>query len=228
MRDQEVLGVVLLAGTCGRLSACGWFGAPKAQAASLLGSESAARLPLDIAAVRQRDDDLFARDQVLGGEVARRVAGDVSSALVAVFLGDVLHLLFDQHPDLLLGGQDRLQVGHQLDDLLVLLLDLVALQLREPPERHVEDGFGLPLGQPELGLQVSAGGLSVSRGPDRRDHLVQVVEGDLEALEDVGPFLRLLQLEPSAADDDVAAMVDEELEHLLQPQDQRPAIDQRE
>ena len=62
-------------------------------------------------------------------------------------------------------------------------------------------------------------------GADQRDHGIELVEGDLQALEDVRARLRLPQLELGAPADDVAAEVDEVLEQLDERQDARPAGD---
>ena len=51
-----------------------------------------------------------------------------------------------------------------------------------------------------------------ARLADRLDHRVEVVEGDLEALEDVGPGARLAEVELGPAPDDLAAVVDVVLE----------------
>ena len=56
--------------------------------------------------------------------------------------------------------------------------------------------------------EVRPGGVDVGRLADRLDHRVEVVEGDLEALEDVGPGARLAEVELGAPADDVAPMVD--------------------
>src|SRR5205814_886006 len=64
-------------------------------------------------------------------------------------------------------------------------------------------------------------------GADRLDHLVEVVEADLEAFEDVRPLLGLLEVEPGAPDDHVAPVLDEELERLLETQDHGPPVDDR-
>ena len=55
--------------------------------------------------------------------------------------------------------------------------------------------------------------LDVGRRADRLDHRVEVVEGDLEALEDVGPGARLAEVELGPPADDLAPMVDVVLEH---------------
>src|SRR5437867_3049667 len=58
-------------------------------------------------------------------------------------------------------------------------------------------------------------------------HLVDVVDGDLEAFENVLAVLRALQLEVGATDDDRVAMLDEVLEQRLQGHLLGRAVDQR-
>ena len=72
-------------------------------------------------------------------------------------------------------------------DLLELGLQLLDLEAGELGEAHVEDRLGLLLAQlePLPELRVGLGG--VLGAADDLDHLVDVVDGDLEALEDVLP-----------------------------------------
>ena len=56
---------------------------------------------------------------------------------------------------------------------------------------------------------------------DDLDHLVDVVDGDLEAFEDVLALERLVELELRAADDDLVAVRDVVLEHFLERHDLR-------
>ena len=57
----------------------------------------------------------------------------------------------------------------------------------------------------------------VLRLADDLDHLVDVVDGDLEPLEDVLALERLVELELRAPDDHLVAVRDEVLEDLLEP-----------
>ena len=66
-----------------------------------------------------------------------------------------------------------------------------------------------------------------SRGADERDHLVDVVQRDLQPLEDVRPGFGLPQLEFDPPPDDVAAELDEMVQHLRERQDARPPGDDR-
>ena len=96
--------------------------------------------------------------------------------------------------------------------LEVLVFDLLALEGGQAGEAHVEDGLRLGLGQAEPGHQVGAGRLDVGRLADRLDDRVEVVEGDLEALEDVRPGAGLAEVELGPPPDDLAAVVDVVLE----------------
>src|SRR5690606_25897904 len=58
------------------------------------------------------------------------------------------------------------------------------------------------------------------------DYLVEVVERDQQALEDVGAGLGLAQLELGAADDDLALVGDVVADQVLEVQDHRYVVDQ--
>src|SRR5437016_14291581 len=100
MRDQEMLGVVLLTRACRCIGTGGRPGTFEAHAASSLGAERPRRLALDVAPMRESDHDFFLRDQVLGRKLAGFRLRDFGPALVAVLFGDLLHLLVNQEADL--------------------------------------------------------------------------------------------------------------------------------
>ena len=112
-----------------------------------------------------------------------------------------------------------------------LVEDVVDLQLAEAVELGFQDGVGLGLGEPEPVDQLGRGvGLAVAVADDP-DRLVEIVEDDREAFEDVDPLEQILQLEPQPARHDLQAEVEEMLEDPLQveaaagrpPRPRRPA-----
>ena len=72
----------------------------------------------------------------------------------------------------------------------------------------------MPLRKLEVFLQTLRRRLGIPRAPDDLDHLVDVVDGDLETLEDVRPLIGLPQIEGRPAHDHHVTMIDEVLEHL--------------
>src|SRR5262249_23641383 len=95
----------------------------------------------------------------------------------------------------------------------------------QPLQLHVEDGLRLDLRQAEVRHQAVARLWRRFRSADQRDHRVEVVERDLQALEDVIPGFRLPQLELGATPYHFAPELDEAPDELEQVQDFRPSAD---
>ena len=138
---EQVLDRVLLAGDV----------ADDPLAAAMLAAVGRDRLALDVAAAADRDDDVLVGDQVLVGHLAAGVVDDPRAALAGVLALQLGELVLDDREDAGRVGEDVLELGDELDDREVLLLDLLALEGREAGEPHVEDRLGLELGQAEAG-----------------------------------------------------------------------------
>ena len=200
--------------------------------------------PLDVAEVRDGDDDLLVGDQVGDVDLAL-LRDDLRAALVAVAVANFLKLVGD---DLLHHGgarEDRLEVRDAIRELAVLRRELLALEPGEARQAHVEDRLRLPLAEPvvdalprERDLALRAAGtahellepaqrqlhqalardLRIGRLADRADHEVDLGRGHAEAFDDLARSERRAKLEARAARDDLAAMLDEVLERLLEVQ----------
>ena len=88
------------------------------------------RLALDVARVRERDDHVLARDQVLGHQVLR-AAHDLRATRVAELALQLEQFVGDDVRDALGPRQNVEQVGDSLHHLAVLVDDLVLLESRE-------------------------------------------------------------------------------------------------
>ncbi len=119
----------------------------------------------------------------------------------------------------------RAQPLDHLDQLGEFVEDLLPLESGEPLQLHVEDGLGLNLRQPELCDESGFGLRRVLRPADQRDHLVEVVERDAQALEDVRARFGLAQLELDAAPHHLAPELDELLDDLEQVEHSGTAAD---
>ena len=177
VRDEQVLDRVLLAGDV----------ADDALAAPVLAAVGVDRLALDVAAAGDRDDDVLVGDQVLVGHLAAGVVGDARPPLAGVLALQLGQLVLDDLRHARRVGQDVLELGDELDDREVLVLDLLALERGQAGEPHVQDGLRLQFGQVEPLHQVGAGVLDLARLADRLDDRVEVVERDLEALRGCAP-----------------------------------------
>ena len=203
--DEEVADVVLLARAH----------ADPPLAAAPLRAVGRDRRPLDVAGVGDRDRHVFVGNQVLDAELAALV-DDLGAALVAELLAHRLQLADHQPHQQLLAREDRAEPLDGLHQLEQLVEDLLPLEAGQPLQLHVEDRLRLELRQLELRLQPFARFGRALRSANQLDHLVEVIERDLEAFEDMGPGLGLAQLELGPAPHHFAAELDELLDDLEQ------------
>ena len=85
-----------------------------------------------------RDDDILIRDQILGRDV-KDIALDRGPAVVSVFIGNDLDLFFNHTEEQVLIRKDRTVLLNALHQLLVLCLELLALQTGQRAQTHIND-----------------------------------------------------------------------------------------
>ena len=124
-------------------------------------------------------------------------------------------------------GEQVLVVGDALAQVGDLVDELLAREAREAAQAHLQDGLGLHVVQAE-GVEHALLGLCVvARGADDVDDLVDVVDRDEQALEDVDAGARLVEVVLGAAGHDVDLMIDVVVEHLAQREGLGHAVHQR-
>jgi len=152
------------------------------------------------------DDHGLVLNEVLGVEALLKL-GDEGAPCVPVLFLDPEELPLDLAPEAAFVLQDGLEAGDLLHELPVFFQELLPLQGHQALEAHVQDGLGLGLGEAEALHEAPPGGGGVLGGPDQGDDLVDVVQGDEEALQDVGPLLGLLEVKEAPAPDHLLAVV---------------------
>ena len=175
------------------------------------------RLALRVAEVRQRDDAALVRDQVFDVHFAadRR---DFGAALVVKLRFDRERLLLDNGEHAALVGKDVLQVFDLEVQRAQLVLQLLAVQAGQRAQLHLHDSLRLHIVQAEpLGHALARLG-AVLGGADDRDHFVDEIDRNFEALQDVRAVLGLFELKARAACDDVLLEVDVILQNFLERQ----------
>ncbi len=181
---------------------------------------------LDVSHVRDGDHHL-----VVGVEVFRiELFGahhDLGAAFVAVLLLDLQHLLLHDAQTHLAAGEHAVVVFDPFEQLGVLLFELAALQAGQCPEAHVDDGLCLHFAQAEALHEGRLGHVGRLRTADDGDDLVDMVEGDEQTAEDVGPFLGLVEVVARAALHDVVPVVHEVADEVLQVEQHGTSVHQR-
>ena len=177
-RDEQVLDVVVVL-QVHRLHAL---------AAALLLTVRGNGQALDVAGLRDRDDHTLLGDEVFDVEILGGI-GELRSAGSVELLLDLLQLLLDDVAHQLRIGEHAVVVRDLLAQLLQLGLDLLAFQTGQSTQAHLQDGGGLLVGQAEALGQPSRRLLVRLRGADDADDLVDVVEGNHIAFQDMGALL---------------------------------------
>ena len=149
------------------------------------------------------------------------------SSVFAVDLLELEQLLLDQRGDSRLVAEEHAELGDALLEVGVLVLDALALEAGERAEPQVEDRLRLELAEPEALHQPRPRLVGVVGRADELDDLVEVVERDEVALEDVRAGERLPQLELRAPRDDLALEVEVVADELEERQRPRHAVDER-
>ena len=197
--------------------------APAAAALGLVGFHI---LPFHISIVGQGDDTVLHRDQVLNVHLpAHRL--DLGAALVLIFLPDHRQLVPDDTVNLSLVGQDLVEFPDPLQQLLKFLLDLDPFQTGQLSQTHGNNGLRLDFGQPKPLHQGAAPGRLVLGRPQNGDHLVDKVQGDLQAFQDMLPLFCFFQIVFCTAYDNLGLESDIILQHLFQGEDFRFPSHQR-
>ena len=196
-----------------------------ALAAALLLAVGAHGQALDIAGLGHGDDHVLFGDEVLHLDILG-LAGQAGAARGVVFLLDLLQLFLDDLLQQVLVGKDLLVVGDLLAQLGQLFLDLGAFQAGQAAQAHFQDGVGLLLGKTEALGEARGGFLVRLGGADDVDDLVDVIERNDIAFEDVLALLGLGQLVAGATGDNIFLVLDIVEENFLQREHARGAVHQ--
>jgi len=203
--DEDLLHEILFLGAHAYLAA----------AAPALAPVEAHGIALNIAGVGDRHDHILFDDKVFDIDVVG-ADHDLRSPVIAVPGPDVLQFSDDDLQDPVGMVENVLQIGDLFHQFRVFGVDFFPFQPGETLEAHLQDRPGLGLREAEAGAQGHGGLLGIRGRLDDGHHRVDIVQGDDESRQDVGPFRGFGQLEAGPADDDLLAEVDEALENFLE------------
>src|SRR5262249_36516680 len=173
------------------------------------------REALHVAAPGDGDDHLLLGDEVLEVDLAL-ARDDLGEPGVGMALADLVELLADDRVDAALVGEDPPEVQDLPAKLVALRTDLSRLELGHALEAEGGDPAGLDLGEVEAAHEPLPRLAGVGGAADERDDLVEVGQGDEEALEDVRLALGPGQAEAGAPDNHLALVGEVVPDHGVQ------------
>ena len=200
--------------------------AADALAAPVLRPVGALGQTLHIAEVGHGDHHVVGLDQVFNVDLAFQM-GQLGAALVGEFVADVAHFLLDDAHEQGLVVQQALQIGDGLFQLLIFLQQPLPFQTGQAGQTHVQNGLRLLVAEGEGLHQARPGRVGIRALLDDLDDFVDVIQRLQQALQNVGPGQRLVQVVLGAAGHDFLLMADVVIDHLPQVQHLGLAVHQR-
>ena len=176
--------------------------------------------------VGDRDDHIVISVEVFGVEFLSRV-DDLAATLVTILLLDLKELFADELCTQFLVSEEGLQALDLLHQGSVLFLQLLTLQTGEGTQTHIHDGTRLDEREGEALHELLDSFLRLTGRTDDADDLVDIVDCDDQALEDVDTLLSLAQLKLRTAVDDIVTVLDEELDEVTKVQQLRAPLHER-
>ena len=176
--------------------------------------------------VGDRDDHIVISIEVFGVEFLSRV-DDLAATLVTILLLDLQELFADELCTKFLVSEEGLQALDLLHQGCVLFLQLLTLQTGEGTQTHIHDGTRLDEREGEALHKLLDSFLRLTSSTDDADNLVDIVDSDDQALEDMDTLLGLAQLKLCTAVDDIVTVLDEELDEVTKVQQLRAALHER-
>ena len=156
------------------------------------------------------------------------VEGDnLCAALVAILLLDFQQVVLHDLLATLRVVENLLQVGNQLHQVVILLVQLLDAQTCKLRQTHIDNSLRLQLVQLEAGFQVTLSIGRCLRVTYDAHHLVNIVHGNDQAFQYVSTFLSFAQVVLRAADGHLMAVFNEVLHTILEVQQPRTALHQR-
>ena len=167
-----------------------------ATAAAALGPVGIHGHPLDIALLTQGKGAGLLFDQILNVDLVGNVL-DLGLALVAELVPDLDDLLPEHGLELHGIGQQLLVISDLHLQLVELSLELFPVEALESLQTHIQDGLGLDIIQTET-IHQALLGVVVGRA-DNADDFVDIILGDEQTFQQMGPLLGFTQVIPGPA-----------------------------
>ena len=182
---------------------------------------------LDVAVLREGEDALLLLDEILNVDLVLDVL-NFGLALVAVLVANFDQLVLEDALEHRFVGKKLNEVGDLLFQLVILVLELFAVETLQGLQAHFKNGLRLNVGERKARHELFLG--VVVAGADDVDDLVDVVLRDEESLQQVLALARLLEVVLRAAGDDLLLIGEVFIENVAQGEDLRLllVIDQRE
>ena len=178
---------------------------------------------LNVSELCRRDDCRLIRDHILSGNI-EPVKSDLCSSVISVLVGNLNQLLFDHAKKLMSVGKNHAKTCDCLLQSLIFTLDLTSLQACQSTKTHINDSLCLRIGETESLDEFCFGDLNIFRRTNNMDDLVNIIERNEQALQNMGTLLSLVEVIFCAACHNIFLMFQVVVENLQKIKDLRLAV----
>ena len=196
-----------------------------AYTSSTLLTEISQRRTFDVAQVRDGDNHIVVGIHIFGVELGSHLH-DARAALVGVLILDLLQFGCYELVAQTLVSEQLVEVCNLLLEFSVLGFQLINTQACERSQTHLHDSLTLRIVEIEALLQVR---LCISRraaGADDLNHLVDVIHGDDQALQNMRTLLCLAQQVTRTARNNIHTVLDKVAYQVFEVEQHRTAFHQ--
>ena len=151
---------------------------------------------------------------------------DHGAALVAKFLLDLNQFLLNDLAALGRIVKNGLQVLDGLAHLSQFIVQFFLLQTCELAQTHFNDGTSLNFGEAESFTQTLYSVLGRIAALDDGNHLVNIVAGNYQSLQNMGTLLGFLEIKLGATDHNLVTMLQEVVQQLLEVKQHGTSVNQ--
>ena len=202
--DKDLFHEILFLGTHADL-------APPSPVLALIEADCVA---FNVSGMRDGNNHIFFDDHVFNINIFR--AGDnFRTPFISVFAFDFVKFIDDDPEDFLRVSQNAFQPGYQCGYLRVFRVDLFSFQSGQALQPHLENRFGLDLGQIEFRAQGNRRFIGIFCRLDDFDDFVDVVQGNDVAFQNMRPFFGARQVKTRAADNHLLPKYNEFFQYFL-------------
>ena len=173
--------------------------------------------PLDVAQMGHGDDHILHRNEILGGQVIHIITNRRSS-VITVFIRNDQYLIPDDTQQLVLICQNGFQFLNPFHQLCIFLLQLLSFQTGQCTQTHIYNGLCLYVIQTEALHQPFLCHLGGTGASDDLDDLVDIIQRNEQAFQNVCPLLGFVQVVFRPSGDHILLMLQIIFQKLFQAQ----------
>ncbi|MNI10344.1 hypothetical protein D3C73_634510 [compost metagenome] len=184
-----------------------------AAASALLAAIGADRQTLNISGMRNSDDNLFTRNQILIQD-AFFSNRDFCTAVIRIPVTDLLELIADNLQYEMLISQNLTVLSNLGQQLIIFVLNFFTFQAGQTLHPHIKDGLCLLYAETECAHQAIPRNISRAGCADQSNNFIQMIQCDTQSFQNMRPCLSFFEIKNRPAPNNFNLMLQVMVQHI--------------